>query len=126
MLGLTILSISTLLIYSVPTIGELEDMAKAQKVEQAFTVFDSRTSKVALGESPIQTTYISLMGGAINVNGDQAAYNESKIVIVTVDISDPNYYDFMQNRYRWGGWDDYIGGAGENQPRLYYWCRRIY
>lgn len=111
-LGLTILSISTLLIYSVPTLDGLEDMAKAQKVEQAFTVFDSRTSKVALGESPIQTTYVSLMGGTINVNGDQNAYNESKIVIVTIDISDTNYSAFMNNRYRWRSWDHFVGGAG--------------
>ena len=112
MLGLTILSISTLLIYSVPTIGELEDMAKAQKVEQAFTVFDSRTSKVALGESPIQTTYVSLMGGMVNVNGDQDAYNESKIVIVTIDISNPSYSDFMNDRYRWRSWEPYVGVGG--------------
>lgn len=115
MLGLTILSISSMLIYSVPTLDGLEDMAKAQKIEQAFTVFDSRTSKVALGESPIQTTYVSLMGGAINVNGDQDAYNESRIVIVTVtvNISDENYVDFMtgQNRYRWQSWEPYVGGG---------------
>ena len=111
-LGLTILSISTLLIYSVPTLDGLEDMAKAQKVEQAFTVFDSRTSKVALGESPIQTTYVSLMGGTINVNGDQDTYNESQIVIVTVDIGDLNYSNFMNDRYRWRSWDNYIGGSG--------------
>ncbi|HJH28880.1 MAG TPA: hypothetical protein C5S51_04195 [Methanosarcinaceae archaeon] len=114
MLGLTILSISTLLIYSVPTLGELEDMAKAQKVEQAFTVFDSRTSKVALGESPIQTTYVSLMGGTINVNGDQDAYNESKIVIVTVNINASGYDDFIdgQNRYRWQSWKHYLAEDG--------------
>ena len=111
-LGLTILSISSMLIYSVPTLDGLEDMAKAQKIEQAFTVFDSRTSKVALGESPIQTTYVSLMGGAINVNGDQDAYNNSKIVIVTVDISDSNYSSFMNNRYRWRSWEHYVGGGG--------------
>ncbi|MDF1533897.1 MAG: hypothetical protein P1P69_05275 [Methanosarcinaceae archaeon] len=114
-LGLTILSISTLLIYSVPTLDGLEDMAKAQKVEQAFTVFDSRTSKVALGESPIQTTYVSLMGGTVNVNGDQDAYNESKIVIVTVDISNPANSVFMNNRYRWGSWEPYVGGSGFNE-----------
>ncbi len=113
-LGLTILSISTLLIYSVPTLDGLEDMAKAQKIEQAFTVFDSRTSKVALGESPIQTTYVSLMGGTVNVNGDQDAYNESKIVIVTVNMGDANYSTFMSgnNRYRWQSWEHYVSGAG--------------
>ena len=114
MLGLTILSISSMLIYSVPTLGGLEDMAKAQKVEQAFTVFDSRTSKVALGESPIQTTYISLMGGAINVNGDQDAYNNSKIVIVTVNMSAAGYDNFIdgQNRYRWQSWKHYLAEDG--------------
>jgi len=85
--GITILSISAILLYSVPTMEELQDMAQAQKVEQAFTVFDSRTSKVALGESPIQTTYVSLMGGTITINGDADAYNKSRIVIVSVDIA---------------------------------------
>ena len=109
-LGLTIISISSMLVYSVPALYELEDMAKAQKVEQAFTVFDSRTSKVALGESPIQTTYVSLMGGTINVNGDDDAYNDSEIVIVTVNMSDTNF----ENNHRWQNWADYEGESGLN------------
>ena len=109
-LGLTILSISTILIYSVPTLDGLEDMAKAQKVEQAFTVFDSRVSKVALGESPVQTTYVSLMGGTINVNGDQDAYNDSQMVIFHIEADDDDHDDFMeyQNRYTWGSWEGFI------------------
>ena len=109
-LGLTIVSISTILIYSVPTLDGLEDMAKAQKVEQAFTVFDSRTSKVALGESPVQTTYVSLMGGTINVNGDPDAYNDSQMVIFHIDSDDDDHDDFMayQNRYTWRSWEGFI------------------
>jgi len=110
--GITIISISAILLYSVPTMEELQDMAQAQKVEQAFTVFDSRTSKVALGESPIQTTYVSLMGGTITINGDADAYNESSIVIVSVDIAADEYYNYMQNRHRWRAWKDYTGVVG--------------
>lgn len=113
--GLAILSISTILLYSIPTLYEMEDTAQAQKVEQAFTVLDSRTSKVALGESPVQTTYVSLMGGSINVNGDEEGYNESKLVIITVDIGASWYSTFEERRYRWRGWDDYVGQAGMSE-----------
>ncbi|MBN2489077.1 MAG: hypothetical protein JXA98_08620 [Methanosarcinaceae archaeon] len=113
--GLAILSISTILLYSLPTLYEMEDAAQAQKVEQAFTVLDSRTSKVALGESPIQTTYVSLMGGSINVNGDEEGYNESKLVIITVDIGASWYSTFKEQRYRWRGWDDYVDQVGMSE-----------
>ncbi|TFH44437.1 MAG: hypothetical protein E4G94_03870, partial [ANME-2 cluster archaeon] len=114
-LGIAILSISTILLYSIPTLYEMEDTAQAQKVEQAFTVLDSRTSKVALGESPIQTTYVSLMGGSINVNGDEEGYNESKLVIITVDIGASWYSTFKDKRYKWRGWDEYVGQVGMSE-----------
>ncbi|SES66575.1 hypothetical protein SAMN04488587_0433 [Methanococcoides vulcani] len=68
MYSLAIIAVGIILVYNVPVLNDMQDSAKAQKVEQAFTVMDSRISKVALGESPRQTTSVSLMGGEINVN----------------------------------------------------------
>lgn len=106
-LMLTTLSVGAILLYGMPTINDMQDMAKSQKAEQAFTVFDSRTSKVALGESPIQTTSLSLMGGSLEVNGDSTSYNESEVKVVLADI-DASWYDsYSQQRYRWGSWEGF-------------------
>jgi hypothetical protein len=106
-LMLTTLSVGAILLYGMPTINDMQDMAKSQKAEQAFTVFDSRTSKVALGESPVQTTSLSLMGGSLEVNGDNSSYDDSRVTVVLADI-DASWYDsFSQQRYRWGSWDGF-------------------
>lgn len=114
-LALTIASVSIIFLYGVPIIYEMQDMANAQKVEQAFTVFDSRTSKVALGESPSQTTSFSMMDGDIRVNGDNTSYEESKIVVISVEIDAPWYNSFEQNRHRWKAWESYISNPDMNQ-----------
>jgi hypothetical protein len=114
-LALTITSVSVIFLYGVPTIYEMEDIAKAQKVEQAFTVLDSRTSKVALGESPSQTTSLSMMGGDLKVNGNNESYNSSQIVIISVDINATWYNSFKNNRYRWRSWKDYASNPGMNE-----------
>jgi hypothetical protein len=106
-LMLTTLSVGAILLYGMPTINDMQDMAKSQKAEQAFTVFDSRTSKVALGESPVQTTSLSLMGGSLEVNGDSTSYNESEITVVLADIDAPWYDSFSQQRYRLGSWEGF-------------------
>jgi len=112
-LALTITSISVIFLYGVPTIYDMEDMANAQKVEQAFTVFDSRTSKVALGESPSQTTSFSMMDGSIEVNGDSDSYNESEIVIICVDMSASWYNDtFKSNKNNWKAWEPHVNESG--------------
>jgi hypothetical protein len=114
-LALTITSVSVIFLYGVPTIYEMEDMANAQKAEQAFTVLDSRTSKVALGESPSQTTSLSMMGGKLEVNGNNESYNESQIVVISVDIDAAWYNSFKQNRYMWQGWKNYVANPGMNE-----------
>lgn len=88
MFALTIISISAMLVYSVPMISDLQDDAQAQKIEQGFTILDSRTSKVALGESPLQTTSVSLIGGSINVN-DDTVDDKSNIRIVITNLTNP-------------------------------------
>ncbi|WP_406655730.1 hypothetical protein V7O62_08035 [Methanolobus sp. ZRKC2] len=114
-LMLTVTSISVILLYATPTISDMQDMANAQRVEQAFTVFDSRTSKVALGESPSQTTSFSIMEGNVEVNGDNASYNESSIVIICVDMNASWYSSFQGSRHRWGAWEPYISWSEMNE-----------
>ncbi|WP_342303917.1 hypothetical protein [Methanolobus sp. ZRKC5] len=107
MLAITLLSIGIMILYTMPAIDSMQDMAKAQKIEQAFTVFDSRTSKAALGESPLQTTRLSLMGGNVEIMGDDDAYNESQIMIIGLSSNSTWYDDFYQNRSYWNAWADY-------------------
>ncbi|MFP4655298.1 MAG: type IV pilin N-terminal domain-containing protein [Methanohalobium sp.] len=111
-LGITMISISAMMVYSYPTINELEDNAKALRVEQGLTVLDSRTSKVALGESPTQTTDISIMGGTISVDGNTEDYNESKMVVISTDIDADWYNDFKKVRHQWGSWDNFTNESG--------------
>jgi hypothetical protein len=79
-------SISAMMVYSIPAIDELKDNSKSQKVEQAFTILDSRISKVALGESPLQTISFSLMGGEVGVD-DESNSDSSNIKIVVQNIT---------------------------------------
>ncbi len=111
-LALTITSISLILLYATPTLDNMEDMANAQGVEQAFTVFDSRTSKVALGESPSQTTSFSIRDGNIEVNGKNDSYNDSKIVVICVNSSSGWYSGFEGSIYNWRSWEPYLGQPG--------------
>ncbi|MEZ5335583.1 MAG: hypothetical protein R2741_10270 [Methanolobus sp.] len=114
-LALTITSITIIFLYGVPTIYEMEDIANAQKVEQAFTVFDSRTSKVALGESPSQTTAFSMMDGELEVKGNNVSYNNSKIVVVSVDIDATWYNSFEGKKHQWGSWENYVTHTNMNE-----------
>lgn len=108
-LALTITSISVILLYATPTLDNMQDMANAQGVEQGFTVFDSRTSKVALGESPSQTTLFSIRDGSIKVNGDNDSYNDSRMVIVCVNTDEAWYNSFEANMYNWKAWEPFLG-----------------
>jgi hypothetical protein len=113
-LALTITSTSVILLYSAPSMKNMQDMANAQRAEQAFTVFDSRTSKVALGESPSQTTSFSIMDGSVNVNGDDSSYENSQMVIVCAQLSEePWYSNFNNNKLKWNSWEPH-----ESQPNI--------
>jgi hypothetical protein len=104
---ISLLSIGLMLLYTAPLISETQDMAKAQKIEQAFTVFDSRTSKSSLGESPLQTTALSLMGETVAVHGDQNSYNESRMMIITLSSNSSWYNNFYSQRGLWNAWKNY-------------------
>ncbi|MFA4956414.1 MAG: hypothetical protein WC556_05510 [Candidatus Methanoperedens sp.] len=79
-LSITILGISMLTIFGVPAIYSLQDLANAKNAEQAFTVLDSRASRVTLGDSPLQITNINLGGGSLTVEPNSTG-NPSYIVI---------------------------------------------
>ncbi len=113
-LALTITSTSVILLYSAPSMKNMQDMANAQRAEQAFTVFDSRTSKVALGESPSQTTSFSIMDGSVNVNGDNSSYENSQMVVICTQLDNSQWHtDFRNNRYIWNSWAGY-----ESRPNI--------
>ncbi len=119
-LFITILGVGMITLYGVPAIYSLEDMAHAKNVEQAFTVLDSRASRVTLGESPLQVTDIDLGGGTMTVVPN-STNNPSYIVIkdqnnmfnVTIPMGKVKYE--LGDRivaYEGGGvWAQYPGGG---------------
>jgi hypothetical protein len=110
-LVISLLSIGLMLLYTAPVISETQEMAKAQKIEQAFTVFDSRTSKSSLGESPLQATALSLMRENVAIHGNKDSYNESSIQIIFLSFDSDWYESFYQQRGVWNAWEGY-----ENEP----------
>jgi hypothetical protein len=106
-LAITILSIAIIILYTSPTLNNLEDIAEAQKVEQAFTVFDSRASKASLGESPVQITRVNQMGGKLEVMGDTRDYNNSQIMVLALNSNSSWYQEFYNNRTHWNSWEKY-------------------
>ncbi|MFZ3384657.1 MAG: hypothetical protein WA144_12095 [Candidatus Methanoperedens sp.] len=79
-LSITILGIGMITIFGIPAIYSLEDMANSKNVEQAFTVLDSRASRVTLGDSPLQITNINLGGGTMTVEPNSSD-NPSYMVV---------------------------------------------
>lgn len=107
LLMITLLSIGLLVLYTAPLISDAQDMAKAQKAEQAFTVLDSRTSKASLGESPLQTTSLTIMGENVEVYGNNDSYNDSRIKIIFLKSDSSWYNSFYQNHTYWNAWESY-------------------
>ncbi len=117
-LFITILGISMIALYGVPAIYSLEDMANVKNAEQAFTVLDSRASRVTLGESPLQVTNINLGGGTLTVEPNSTR-NPSYMVVnsssfnLTIPMGRIKYT--LGDRvvaYEGGGvWAQYPGGG---------------
>ncbi|WP_406660493.1 hypothetical protein V7O66_11675 [Methanolobus sp. ZRKC3] len=107
LLLITMLSIALMILYTMPVINDMENMANAQRIEQAFTVFDSRTSKAALGESPLQTTSLSIMEGGVTVKGTNDSYNESQMVFIFLSEDSSWYDNFYQQMNSWNSWKSY-------------------
>lgn len=92
LLGITMVGLSMIMLYGVPAIYSLKDMANIKNVEQTFTVLDSRASRVVLGESPLQITNINLGSGSLTVepnNTDTKSYMVIKSKNDTFNITIP-------------------------------------
>ncbi|CAG1002663.1 hypothetical protein METP3_03456 [Methanosarcinales archaeon] len=117
-LSITILGISMITLFGIPAIYSLEDMANSKNVEQAFTILDSRASRVVLGDSPLQVTNINLGGGTMTVEPN-SSNNPSYMVInstsfnFTIPMGKIIYnLDDRIVAYEGGGvWAQYPGGG---------------
>ena len=128
-LSITILGISMLTIFGVPAIYSLQDLANAKNAEQAFTVLDSRASRVTLGDSPLQITNINLGGGTLTVEPNSTG-NPSYIVInsssfnITIPMGRIKYALGERTvAYEGGGvWAQYPGGGSVmlSPPEIHY------
>ncbi|MFZ3059651.1 MAG: hypothetical protein WA102_07910 [Candidatus Methanoperedens sp.] len=128
-LFITILGVGMIALYGVPAIYSLEDMANSKNTEQAFTVLDSRASRVTLGESPLQVTNINLGGGTMTVEPNSST-NPSYMVVnsssfnVTIPMGRVKYT--LGDRivaYEGGGvWAQYAGGGTVmlSPPEIHY------
>jgi hypothetical protein len=128
-LFITILGVGMIALYGVPAIYSLEDMANSKNTEQAFTVLDSRASRVTLGESPLQITNINLGGGTMTVEPNSPS-NPSYMVVnsssfnVTIPMGRVKYT--LGDRivaYEGGGvWAQYPGGGTVmlSPPEIHY------
>jgi len=128
-LFITILGVGMIALYGVPAIYSLEDIANSKNSEQAFTVLDSRASRVTLGESPLQVTNINLGGGTLTVEPNSTT-NPSFMVVnssnfnVTIPMGRVKYT--LGDRivaYEGGGvWAQYAGGGAVmlSPPEIHY------
>jgi hypothetical protein len=76
LISITIIGIGLITLVGVPSIFKMQEMANVRNAEQAFTVLDSHTSRVSLGESRVQKTDINLGGGILSVvpNSSEKSY----------------------------------------------------
>lgn len=117
-LSITILGIGMITLFGVPAIYTLEDMANSKNVEQAFTVLDSRASRVTLGDSPLQITNIELGGGTLTVEPNSSK-NPSYIFVNSSDFNFTipmgkikyNIGDRIVSYEGGGVWAQYPGGG---------------
>jgi hypothetical protein len=128
-LFITILGVGMITLYGVPAIYSLEDIANSKNSEQAFTVLDSRASRVTLGESPLQVTNINLGGGTVTVEPNSTT-NPSFMVVnssnfnVTIPMGKIKYTlgDRVVSYEGGGVWAQYAGGGTVmlSPPEIHY------
>ncbi|MDD5473709.1 MAG: hypothetical protein PHU34_06115 [Candidatus Methanoperedens sp.] len=128
LLGITVTGVSMILLYGVPAILSLEDMANIKNAEQTFTLLDSRASIAALGDSPLQITNINLGGGALAVKPNSGASNS----YIWINSSSFNFmipmgkieYQFDDRiiAYEGGGvWSKYPSGSVMLSPPAFHY-----
>lgn len=76
LISITIIGIGLITLIGLPSVLKMQEMANVRNAEQAFTVLDSHTSRVSLGESMVQKTDINLGGGTLSVvpNSSEKSY----------------------------------------------------
>ncbi|HIH43740.1 MAG TPA: hypothetical protein HA257_01240 [Candidatus Methanoperedenaceae archaeon] len=87
LIGIAGAAIAVIVSMGMPAIEDFKSTAQNQKVEQSFTVFDSRVSKATLGESPLQVLEFDLGGGSVSVMENSTTY-PSYIIIRRINESD--------------------------------------
>lgn len=66
-LSITVIAVLSILVYSLPMIGDLKSNTVLKNAEQAFMVVDSRASRAVFGDSGMQTIDVNLNGGSLSV-----------------------------------------------------------
>ncbi|MDO8726432.1 MAG: hypothetical protein Q7J35_10230 [Candidatus Methanoperedens sp.] len=123
LISITIIGIGLITLVGVPSIFKMQEMANVRNAEQAFTVLDSHTSRVSLGESQVQKTDINLGGGTLSVvpNSSEKSYVLIELKNGTSTVYPPIVLDMGKIVYRLGDrelgyegggvWSKYISGS---------------
>ncbi len=123
LISITIIGIGLITLVGVPSIFKMQEMANVRNAEQAFTVLDSHTSRVSLGESQVQKTDINLGGGVLSVvpNSSEKSYVLIELKNGTSTAYPPIVLDMGKIVYRLGDrelgyegggvWSKYMSGS---------------
>jgi len=114
LISITIIGIGLITLAGLPSVLKMQDMANVRNAEQAFTVLDSHTSRVSLGESRVQKTDINLGGGTLSVvpNSSERSYVLIELKNGTSSVKPPIALDMGKIVYRLGDRElGYEGGG---------------
>jgi hypothetical protein len=122
LISITIIGIGLITLVGIPSIFKMQEMANLKNTEQAFTVLDSHTSRVSLGESRVQKTDVNLGGGSISVvpNSSEKSYvlvelknGTSVVKSISLDMGKIVYHlGDRELGYEGGGvWSKHISGS---------------
>jgi hypothetical protein len=122
LISITIIGIGLITLVGIPSIFKMQEMANLKNTEQAFTVLDSHTSRVSLGESRVQKTDVNLGGGSISVvpNSSEKSYvlvelknGTSVVKSISLDMGKIVYHlGDRELGYEGGGvWSKYMSGS---------------
>ncbi|MCZ7362830.1 MAG: hypothetical protein O8C58_05795 [Candidatus Methanoperedens sp.] len=95
-LALTITGVAMIILVGVPILNKMQDMIIIRNAEQAYTVMDTRVSKVALGDTQKQIINIEMAEGSLSViqnSSKSESYmlvelkNDSGAIITRIPVS---------------------------------------
>lgn len=114
-MAITIIGISMIALVGIPAIYSFQDMATVRNAEQTYTMLDSLASKVALGESSVQSIDIDLKGGSVSLipnSSSQPSYILFEFTNGTSGITTPILVPMGKIMYRLGDRDVAYEGGG--------------